>query len=230
MTDPPAGGPYTSTSRAVIRRHLKQMTRAGVDFVVVNWHVDFRGPARLEVEATRRLMEEIERARLPMKICLLLAFNAEDPEVIRSTIRKARREFMKEDAYLEHGGQPVLWLLLNDPFRGFLFHYRADLEKLTRGLQPGGDRLDRLQQVHAETASRVLQRLVSLFSARGRRAPGLGADLARELQRFRRRRRADPGLHDLPGIRRHAPDRAGSQGEPLSQGSAKRLEDLRADG
>lgn len=136
VTDPPLGGPYTSSSRTVIRRHLKQASRAGLDFLVVNWHVDFRGPRSLEVEATRRLLEEIERARLPMKICLLLAFNAEDPEVIRSTIRKARNEFMKQAGYLRHGRKPVLWLLLNDPFQGFLYHHRADLQQLTRGVHP----------------------------------------------------------------------------------------------
>jgi glycosyltransferase involved in cell wall biosynthesis len=136
VTDYPAGGPYSSTRRAVIERHLRQGVRAGLDFFIINWQVDFRGINPIELEATARLFEAIEESGHPMGLAVMLAFSTEDPDIFLDAIRKVKREFMPRDPYLRHDGHPLLWFYFNDPFQGFFYHYYRELKGLCRGVHP----------------------------------------------------------------------------------------------
>jgi len=136
ISDWPTGGAYTSTQRTLIRKHLRMASRAGIDFFIVNWHVDFRGVNPRELEATRRLLQLARDEKHPIKFCILLAVDSEDPKILGDAIRCAKKEFMGHPNYLRHQRRAVLWYLLNDSFRGYLFHHYAELSRLSRGTHP----------------------------------------------------------------------------------------------
>jgi len=134
VVDPPIGGPYSSNDPFTIRRHLADATRAGLDFLVVNWQIGHDGLDPIEVAATERLFDEARRESSSLRFALLLAINTEDPATIVESIEKARDQFTSRAAYLrDPSGTPLLWFFVNDPFLGFLFHHYADLTRLARG-------------------------------------------------------------------------------------------------
>lgn len=146
VTDLPRGGPYSSARRSVAARHVRQAVRAGLDFFVVNWQVDWKGVNDVELEATSTLFDVAEEAERPVRLAILLALNTEDPELILQTIRKVKREFMPRDAYHRHDGLPFLWFYFNDPFQGFFYHSHRELVSLCRRVHPvatGGVRFHR---------------------------------------------------------------------------------------
>ncbi|MGD0947268.1 MAG: glycosyltransferase [Candidatus Binatia bacterium] len=146
VTDYPAGGPYSSTHRSVIERHLRQAVRAGLDFFLVNWQVDFRGVHPAELEATTRLFDTTEGKGYPVKLAINLAFDTEEPRIFFETIRTVKQEFMSRDVYHRHSDHPLLWFYFNDPLQGFFYHYYPELEALCRGIYPvatGGARYNK---------------------------------------------------------------------------------------
>lgn len=137
VSDPPSGGPYTSTDPAVVRRHVADAAKAGLDFFVVNWQIGHAGLDPIEVEATEKLVAEADRAGSPLRFAILLAISTEDPATIRRAIEHARDSFTSRKSYLrDPAGTPLLWFFVNDPFLGFLFHHYSDLRRLCRGTRP----------------------------------------------------------------------------------------------
>jgi len=136
VTDYPVGGPYSSTNRSLIKRHLQLVMQAGIDFLIVNLQVNFRGLNPNEVEATRKIFTVVEEEGHPMRLALLLAMWTEDPKVIRDTIRLVRKDFLSRPSYQLYEARPVLWYYLNDPLQGFLFYHYRKLKYLNRGIHP----------------------------------------------------------------------------------------------
>ena len=136
VTDFPAGGTYTSTHRSVINRHLRQAVRSGLDFLVVNWQINYQGVKPADLEATRKLFEIAEHKDYPVKLAIMLAFDTEDPEIFMKTIRTVKNEFVGSDKYHTHGNKPLLWFYFNDPFQGFFYHYYRKLRNLCKGIYP----------------------------------------------------------------------------------------------
>jgi glycosyltransferase involved in cell wall biosynthesis len=134
VTDIPIGGYYSSKSLSVINRHLMQAVRSGIDFFVVNWQVDFRGLNSMELESTEKLFEMVEKKGYPLKLSILLAINAEDPEIIMNAIRHVKKELMPRDSYHRHNKRSLLWYFFNDSFLGHLFHHYKELARLSRGI------------------------------------------------------------------------------------------------
>ena len=136
VTDFPVGGPYSSHHRAVIKRHLRLAERAGIDFFIVNLQVDFRGLNLGELEATEKLFEMVENKRHPIKLAILLAINTEDPNVLKSVIRRVKKRFLSKPSYQRFKRKAVLWYWLNYQFQGLLFHHFGELTRLHRGTLP----------------------------------------------------------------------------------------------
>lgn len=136
VSDLPAGGIYTSTHRAVMDRHLRQAVRAGLDFLIVNWQVDYRGVNPFDLEATTKLFEFVSEKKYPVKLAIMLAFDTEDPDVFLKTIRLVKKDFMSSSVYHCKGKSPLLWFYFNDPFQGFFYHYYRKLKGLCQGIYP----------------------------------------------------------------------------------------------
>jgi len=136
ITDWPVGGPYTSTDRRMVRRHLGMALDAGLDFLVVNWQVTHAGLNPTELEATRLLFREVERERLPLSLSILLAVGTEDPAVLAESLRTLRSEFLPSPAFHRVRRKALLWYFVNDPLLGFAFHHLDALRELNRGCHP----------------------------------------------------------------------------------------------
>ncbi len=119
-----------------MEKHLRQAVKAGLDFLVVNWQVDYRGVNPFDLEATTKLFEFTEKKDYPVKLAIMLAFDTEDPAIFLKTIRKVKREFISSDVYHRKGDNPLLWFYFNDPFQGFFYHYYRKLKALCKGIHP----------------------------------------------------------------------------------------------
>ena len=136
VSDFPTGGSYTSTHRSVMERHLRQAVRAGIDFLIVNWQVDYRGVNPFDLEATKKLFEFTAQKGYPVKLAIMLAFDTEDPEIFLNTIRMVKKDFISSDVYHRKGDRPLLWFYFNDPFQGFFYHCYRKLKVLCEGIHP----------------------------------------------------------------------------------------------
>jgi hypothetical protein len=136
VKDLPLGGPYSSSSAPVIRRHLRMAADAGLDFFIVNWQVTFQGLNPTELKATKRLFRIAEDEGFPIRFSILLSVNAEDPGVLRDAIETVRKEFIPSPVYHTWRGKPLLWYYLNGPFMGYFFSEHKELVRLNRGVYP----------------------------------------------------------------------------------------------
>lgn len=136
VTDFPIDGPYSSDNEALVHRHLTLALDSGLDFLVVNWQVTFKGLNPTEVAATRRLFDAVEEKGYPISIAILLAINTDDPRVIGSALRTVRKEFLPLPAYQRFRKRPLIWYYLSNPFIGYFFPYYHDLIDLNRGCHP----------------------------------------------------------------------------------------------
>lgn len=136
VTDFPIDGPYSSDNEALVHRHLTLALDSGLDFLVVNWQVTFKGLNPTEVAATRRLFDAVEEKGYPISIAILLAINTDDPRVIGSALRTVRKEFIPLPAYQRFRKRPLIWYYLSNPFIGYFFPHYHDLIDLNRGCHP----------------------------------------------------------------------------------------------
>ncbi|MFC1883461.1 glycosyltransferase [Thermodesulfobacteriota bacterium] len=136
VTDFPVGGPYTSNHMKIIKRHLKIAKQSGLDFLVVNLHVDFRGLSSYEVSVAKKIFREVERNGHNMKLAILLAIYTEEPEVAVKAIRRVKKEFLNTPSYMRFKRKAVLWYLLHDPLQGLLFSRFLEFKRMHRGIHP----------------------------------------------------------------------------------------------
>lgn len=136
VTDAPMAGPYSSHERATIRRHLRFARTSGLDFFIINLHVEFRGLNPAEIEAAQRLFKEVEKSNHPIKLAILLGLYTEDPGIVTRALRQVKSDFLRQPAYLRHQGQPVLWYYFNDSLQGLLFYHYRKIAALHRNVLP----------------------------------------------------------------------------------------------
>jgi hypothetical protein len=136
VTDSPSGGPYSSNSMRLVRRHLRAAVESGIDFFVVNWQVTFQGLNPTELNATRKLFRVAEEEGHPMSLSVLLAVDTEDPSLIKSAIRTVQQEFFPLRVYHRFRNRPLLWYFMNDPFLGYFFYHHKELLSMNRNCHP----------------------------------------------------------------------------------------------
>lgn len=136
VDDFPVGGPYSSNSVSLIRRHLRSAVDSGIDFFVVNWQVTFEGLNPTELNATRKLFRVAEEECHPISLSVLLALDTEDPNVIKNAIRTVQEEFFPLPVYHKFQNRPLLWYFMNDSFLGYFFYHHKELVSLNRDCHP----------------------------------------------------------------------------------------------
>ena len=134
VSDFPLGGPYTSSSPATIRKHLKMMEQAGLDFLVVNLQVDHDGLNQLEIKAMDTLFQIVEKQKQPIKLSIMFSCVAEDWEVFRKAYAFVKDRYFKSPVYLQHQRKCVLWYYVSETFLRHIFFNFKDLESLNRGM------------------------------------------------------------------------------------------------
>ena len=88
------------------------------------------------MEATERLFDVVEKRNRPIKLAILLGLYTEDLGIVRRALRRIKKDFLSQPAYVRHGGWPVLWYFFNDPLQGLLFYHYREMARLHRGIHP----------------------------------------------------------------------------------------------
>ena len=133
VTDMPAPGYYASSHGTTIEEHLRQLEECGVDFVVLNLHVDDRGMARsyerVCIDHIFKLAEERKtRLRFAVQVCFYTSRRGE----MASALDFVRVHLMEKAHYFRFNRRPVLfvfWPGVNDGNKQWLL----ELKRLTEG-------------------------------------------------------------------------------------------------
>jgi hypothetical protein len=97
VVDRPLLGYYDSRDTKVIRQHIKWLTEAGIDFLVISWW----GKGSYEDGSAKKVIAILNEMGNPLEFCLIVERN-------RYLDFNYLRKFFENDAYLKLDGKPVL--------------------------------------------------------------------------------------------------------------------------
>jgi glycosyltransferase involved in cell wall biosynthesis len=107
--DHPIAGYYGSTAGETITQHLKQAEAMGLDYLVLNLHMDENGPNTLESTAIDHMFAVAAARRSPVRLAVQLAPYADDPATLVSMIARIETSLSRHPNYLRLDGRPVLF-------------------------------------------------------------------------------------------------------------------------
>ena len=109
VTDMPRLGYYASSSSSTIETHWRQFEQIGLDFVLLNLHVDKNGLNDYEQASAESIFSVVERmnsnVRLAVQVC---AYDCKR-EQLAKLLDKIRNQFVPRPSYFHYEGQPVLF-------------------------------------------------------------------------------------------------------------------------
>jgi len=109
VTDMPNLGYYGSSNGATVVEHWKQFEQMGVNFVVVNLHVDHEGANAYELAAAENIFSVVEREKSPVKIAFQLCPYDCSREKLIEAVRVVRKMFTRRPTYLRLRDEPALF-------------------------------------------------------------------------------------------------------------------------
>jgi glycosyltransferase involved in cell wall biosynthesis len=108
VSDHPLIGYYGSGRGETIAFHLGLFEQMGLDFVVLNLHVDASGPNPIELVAIQHLFSIAERRAAKTRFAVQLAPYTDHPQRLEETIALVGRSFTTSPSYLRLGDKPAL--------------------------------------------------------------------------------------------------------------------------
>ena len=127
VTDMPSMGYYASSDGTTITQHLEALAKIGVDFVILNLHIDGQGISLYERATINRVFEIAEALGSSLRFAVQLCFYNFRRDHTASALHIVRREFARRPSYLHIDGKPVLftfWPGVQDGKRHWLDLYR----------------------------------------------------------------------------------------------------------
>jgi glycosyltransferase involved in cell wall biosynthesis len=109
VTDMPRLGYYASSSCSTIEAHWRLFDQMGLDFVVVNLHVDRNGANAYEQAAAESLISVVDRLETRTRIAIQLCPYDCTREHHSNTLEMIRRQFAARRSYFHYEGEPVLF-------------------------------------------------------------------------------------------------------------------------
>ncbi len=110
VTDIPTMGYYASNSGTTIRSHLSQLEDAGLDFVVLNLHIDREGFHSRELVTIENMFSLARSTSSSLRFAVQLCLQHGIPDDLPDLIALIRRRFCRNPYYLHLDGRPVLYL------------------------------------------------------------------------------------------------------------------------
>ena len=132
VADKPLLGYYGSTKGETIALHLDQFEAMGLDYVIVNLHLDHDGVNRIEATGIEHLFRLAEARGSRLRFAVQLAPYTDELEHFSKLIAELRADYAGHPNYLRLDGKPVLFWF----WSGALDHKKRmlmPLEKLTAG-------------------------------------------------------------------------------------------------
>ena len=109
VTDMPSLGYYASSDGSAIEQQLQAMEQIGLDFVILNWHVDANGVSQFEWVAMNRLLGVAEKMGCRLKFAIQLCLYDCTPHQIMEALAFIR-ELTRKKWYQHLHGQPLLFI------------------------------------------------------------------------------------------------------------------------
>jgi glycosyltransferase involved in cell wall biosynthesis len=134
LRDKPLLGYYASCKEQTIEFHLDLFERMGLDFVIVNLHVDGNGVNGLELISARHLFEIARRRGSKLRFALQIAPYTADPDELDRIVQVVKKVFVPQPHYLHLKGTPALfwfWPTAADGDKTFIERLIAATEGFT---------------------------------------------------------------------------------------------------
>jgi glycosyltransferase involved in cell wall biosynthesis len=128
VADHPFLGFYSSDRGRTIEYHLNQFENMKLDYVIVNLHIDDKGPNQTELRSIRNLFD-IAKTKTPnLRFAIQISPYNEGAGYIQSVIATIEQLYAGRDNYLRVDGKPVLFWFWSSEHDG----NRALLETMSR--------------------------------------------------------------------------------------------------
>jgi glycosyltransferase involved in cell wall biosynthesis len=117
VTDMPRLGYYASSSCSTIEGHWKLFDQMGLDFVVLNLHVDRNGTNAYEQAAARSIFSVVDGLDTNVRLAVQLCPYDCTREQLAEAVEIIRESFVTRRSYFHYDGEPVLfyfWTGLQD--------------------------------------------------------------------------------------------------------------------
>lgn len=109
VRDRPLLGFYASHRGETINDHLDRFEAMGLDFAILNLHVDDHGLNMRELTAIRHVLDIAAQRASPLRFALQIAPYAQSPQVIAAVVDMIAAAFAERSNYLHFDGAPVLF-------------------------------------------------------------------------------------------------------------------------
>lgn len=106
----PLLGYYSSDSGEIIRKHLKLLEEANVDYIAVNIHIDEKGLDIYQRNVTERILDIIEEDNLSIKICLQICSYSTSSAKYIKYVKSLLKDFINRKGYLLYNNKPLIYL------------------------------------------------------------------------------------------------------------------------
>ncbi len=132
VTDAPCLGYYGSSNCTTIEEHWKLFEQAGVNFVVINLHIDGDGANTYELAAAENIFSVIERNGSPVQLAFQFCPYDCKREQLVEAVKVVRKMFTRRSHYLRIDNEPVFFFFWTGVQDGNKTWINA-LEESTRG-------------------------------------------------------------------------------------------------
>lgn len=128
VSDHPFPGFYPSEKGQTIEYHLTQFETMGLDFVILNLHIDHKGANQTELRSISNLFDIATIRNAELRFAIQISPYNDDAELIAKTIADIQKLYANRDEYLRIDGKPVLFWFWSSAHDG----NRALFEAMTR--------------------------------------------------------------------------------------------------
>jgi glycosyltransferase involved in cell wall biosynthesis len=109
VSDKPLLGNYSSSKGQTIEFHLDLFDQMGLDYVIINLHVDAEGINGLELIGASHLFEIARKRGSNLRFAIQIAPYTSDAVELEKTILLLRKVFISQPNYFQLNGMPVLF-------------------------------------------------------------------------------------------------------------------------
>lgn len=109
VTDMPRLGYYASSSCSTIEAHWRLFEQMGLDFVVLNMHIDRNGTNAYEQAATKSLFSVVDQLDTKVRVAIQICPYDCNRDQLSQTVDVVREHFVPRKSYFHYQNEPVLF-------------------------------------------------------------------------------------------------------------------------
>ena len=141
VTDMPQAGYYASSNCTMIEEHWRLLEQTGVNFAILNVHVDAGGPDTYELAAAENIFSVVQALDSPVKLAIQVCPYDCSRQQLGETLDVIRRIFSSRACYLRYAGEPVLFVFWtgvqdgNKPFAHTIDEHTQGMVRIASSLR-----------------------------------------------------------------------------------------------